>query len=84
MLSCSDKLQTPYTEFSDKLWTMDNGHGHPTLVSVKIGTRILKIKLKMRMKIKFISIFTMFTLILRPFNTIYVEISFHLIVPLKC
>ena len=58
-------------------------HGHPTLISVTIGMRILKLKIKMWVKMKFFRLFTMLILILRSFNIIHVEISCHLIVPLK-
>ena len=57
-------------------------YGHPTLISVTIGTRILKLKLKMKVKMKFFTIFTMLIMILRSLYTIYVEISFQLIIPL--
>ena len=58
-------------------------YGQPTLISVTIGTSILKLKLKMKVKMKFFTIFTVFIVILRSFYTIYVEISFNLIVPLN-
>ena len=47
-----------------------------------IGTKILKFKLKMRVKMKFFRLFTMFLVILRSFYITYVEMSCHLIVPL--
>ena len=88
----------PYTILSDKLWAPTQisvtsygaptqnsvtSYGAPTLISVTIGTRILKLKLKMRVKIKFFRLFTMFIVILRSFYIIYVEISCHLIVLLR-
>ena len=56
-------------------------YGHPKQNSVTIGMRIL-LKLKMREKMKFFTIFTMLIVILRSFYIIYAEISCHLIVPL--
>ena len=91
------QVTAPYTDLSDNLWpptqisvtsygppTQNSvtSYGPPTLISVTIGTRILKLKLKIRVKIKFFRIFTMFIVILRSFYIIYVEISCHLIVPL--
>ena len=77
----------PYTDFSDKLWTsytkLVTSYGPPTLISVTIGTRILKLKLKIRAKMKFFTILTMFIVILRSFYITYVMISCHLIVPLS-
>ena len=88
----------PYTDLSDNLWpptqisvtsygppTQNSvtSYGPPTLISVTIGTRILKLKLKNRAKMKFFTILTMFIVILRSFYIIYVEISCHLIVPLS-
>ena len=88
----------PYTILSDKLWpptqisvtsygppTQNSvtSYGPPTLISVTIGTRILKLKFKIRVKMKFFTIFTTLIVILRPFYIIYVEISSHLIVPLR-
>ena len=58
-------------------------YGHPSLISVTIGTRILKLKLKRRLKIKFFTNFTVLIMILRSFYTIYVEISVHWIIPLS-
>ena len=80
----------PYTIFSDKLRPPTQisvtSYGHPTLnsvtsnvpptlISVTIGTRILKLKLKMRVKMKFFRLFTMFIVILRSFYIIYFEIN---------
>ena len=89
---------TPYTYLSASyghltpIWVTTYGHptriwvttyGHPTQIWVTIGTRILKKKLEMRVKTKFFIIFTMCIVILRSFYIMYVEISFHLTVPLK-
>ena len=91
------QVTAPYTDLSDNLWpptqisvtsygppTQNSvtSYGPPTLISVTIGTRILKLKLKIRVKMKFFTILTMFIVILRSFYIIYVEISFHLTVPL--
>ena len=91
------QVTAPYTDLSDNLWPPSQisvtsygpptqnsvtSYGPPTLISVTIGTRILKLKLKMSVKIKFFTNFTLFIMILRSFNSKYVEISVHLIVPL--
>ena len=78
----------PYTDLSDKFYghpTQNSvtSYGPPTLISVTIGTRILKLKLKMWVKMKFFKIFTVFIMNLRSFYNIYIEIGCHLIVPLR-
>ena len=57
--------------------------GHPPGVSVSLIARILKIKLKMRMQMTFLTIFTMLIVLQRVFYLIYVKMSFHVIVPLS-
>ena len=83
----SDKLRPPtqisVTSYGHPTQNSVTSYGPPTLISVTIGTRILKLKLKMWVKIKFFRLFTMFIVILRSFYIIYVEISYHLIVPLR-
>ena len=83
----SDKLRPPtqisVTSYGPPTQNSVTSYGPPTLISVTIGTRILKLKLKIRVKMKFFRLFTMFIVILRSFYIIYVEISCHLIVPLK-
>ena len=82
----SDKLRPPtqisVTSYGHPTQNSVTSYGPPTLISVTIGTRILKLKLKMKLKMKLFTIFTVFIVILWSFYTIYVEISFHLIIPL--
>ena len=56
--------------------------GHPPGVSVSLIVRILKIKLKMRMKMTFLTIFTMLIVFLRVY-VIFVKINQYMTVPLS-
>ena len=57
--------------------------GLPNLVSVTIGTRIFKKKLKKRTKTNFFKIFTMFIVILRCFYVIHIKMYYQCRVPLS-
>ena len=74
----SQKSVTSYGHPSQNSVT---SYGHLTLISVIISTRILKLKLKIRVKMKLFTIFTVLIRIVGSFYTIYVNMSVHLILP---
>ena len=72
MTSYGHPTQMSVTSYEDSTPNLVTTYGHPIPNFETKGTTILKIKLEKRIRMKFFICFTMFTVILTSFYTLYI------------